>query len=185
MKRRSAARPLFRVLRHRSIYKGRAVNLAVDRVRLPNGSEIEREILYHPGAAVMIPQLGRNALILIRQFRYSAGDFIWEFPAGTLAPGETPLACARRELEEETGYSAKHFRRLLAFYPTPGVSTEVMHLYLATGLHKTKQRLEEDEILRTRIFKIREVGRLIESGRIRDGKTILGFLQYKAICDGS
>ena len=168
----------FKVLKHRRIYRGRAVDLSVDLMRLPNGKVIEREIFYHPGSAVIIPRLNRDTLILIRQFRYSTGGYILEFPAGTMAVGEAPLHCARRELEEETGFRAKNFCKLLAFYPTPGVSTELMHLYLATGLRKTETRLEDDEVLTTKAFKIREIESMIRSRRIIDGKTILGFLQF-------
>lgn len=155
------------------------MDLAVDLLRLPNGKIIEREIFHHPGSAVIIPKLGPDALLLIRQYRYSAGGFIWEFPAGTLKRGESPLHCARRELEEETGFVARSFRKLLTFYPTPGVSTEIMQLYLAERLCPTQSRLEEDEILETRVFRIREVEKMIESGKILDGKTILGFLHWK------
>lgn len=171
----------FRRIGHRTIYKGRAVELAVDRVRFPDGREIEREIMYHPGSAVMIPLLSRESLILIRQFRYSCGGFIWEFPAGTIAPGESPLHCARRELEEETGYVAGTFRKLMSFYPTPGVSTELMHLYLASGLKRTQSHLEEDELLKVHVFDIHEVEAMIRSGRIKDGKTILGFLYFMRV----
>ncbi len=175
----------FKVTKHKSIFRGRAVNLAVDTLRFPGGKLIEREIIYHPGSAVMIPILNRDSLILIRQFRYSIGKFIWEFPAGTMEPGEKPLSCAKRELEEEIGYRARLFRKLATFYPTPGVSTEVMHLYLATGLTKTKSSLEDDELLSVKVWRIRDIDRMIRSGKIRDGKTILGFLQLRKIYDGS
>lgn len=152
------------------------MELAVDRVRLPNGKLIEREIIHHPGAAVIIPMLDKNTMVMIRQFRYAAGDFIWEFPAGTCSPGEPPLTCARRELEEETGYKARRWKKLIMFYPTPGVSTEIMHLYLAWDLRETQAHLEEDEILETKTFRISEISRMIRAGQIIDGKTILGFL---------
>lgn len=169
----------FRVLRHRPVYRGRAVELAVDRVRLPNGKVIEREIIFHPGSAVMIPLLGPDKVILIRQFRYSTGGFLWEFPAGTACPGEEASLCARRELEEEIGYRAGSLRRLLTFYPTPGVSNEIMNLFLAEKLVRTKCQREEDEILQSRVFTKRQVGNMIRDGKIIDGKTILGFLIWK------
>jgi ADP-ribose pyrophosphatase len=172
-------KPSFRVLRHRPVYRGRAVELAVDRVRLPNGKIIEREIIFHPGSAVMIPLLGPDKVILIRQFRYSTGGFIWEFPAGTACPGEEAALCAGRELEEEIGYRAGSLRRLLTFYPTPGVSNEIMHLFLAQKLVRTRRKLEEDEILQSRAFSRRQIGSMIRRGKIIDGKTILGFLIWK------
>ena len=179
MKRKPARKALYKILKHRDVYKGRAVKLAVDRVRMPNGKELEREIIYHPGSAVMIPLLDKNTMLLIRQFRYSTGKFIWEFPAGTADPGEPPLSCARRELEEETGYRARRWKKLLTFYPTPGVSNEVMHLFVARDLIKTQTRLEEDEILETQSFRLSEVARMVRTGAIIDGKTILGFLQFQ------
>lgn len=181
MTKRSLKKSSFKVLKHRSVYRGRAVDLAVDLLRLPNGRVLEREIFHHPGSAVIIPMLDSRSLVLIRQFRYSVGGYLWEFPAGTNAKGESPLCCARRELEEETGFVAGKFRKLLSFFPTPGVSTEIMHLYLATGLRRTKSHLEEDEILRAKVFRIPEIDRMIASGKIKDGKTILGFFQFKKI----
>jgi ADP-ribose pyrophosphatase len=164
----------FKILKHRSLYRGRAVNLAVDRLRLPNGAVLEREILYHPGSSVIIPRLGKDSFLLVRQFRYAVRNWLWEFPAGTLEPGETPLHCARRELEEETGYRAHSFRPIACFYPSPGVSNERMHLYLATRLRKTRPSPEEDELLEVRTFRFAELKRMARSGRIRDGKTLLG-----------
>ncbi len=178
MRKKYSKKSRFKILRRRSVYQGRAVNLSVDRLRLPNGQVIEREILHHTGSAVIIPMLDSRSLILIRQFRYSVGGYIWEFPAGTNSSRESPLQCAKRELEEETGFTAKKFRKLLTFYPTPGVSTEIMHLYLATELTRTQSKLEEDEILHAKIFRIPEIDRMIKSGKITDGKTILGFLQF-------
>lgn len=167
----------FEVLKHRDIYRGRAVHLAVDRVRLPNGHELEREIIYHPGSAVMVPISGPNKIVLIRQFRYSTGGFIWEFPAGTVDRGESPFACAKRELIEETGYSARIWKKLRTFYPTPGVSTELMHLYLAEGLTPSAARPEFDEFIETRFFSMREISKMIKTGKVKDGKTILAYYE--------
>lgn len=169
----------FQLLRHRPVYRGRAVDLAVDRVRLPNGRILEREIIVHPGSAVMIPVLDSGKIILIRQFRYSTGGYLWEFPAGTACPGEKPAVCAGRELEEEIGYRARSLKCLLSFYPTPGVSNEIMHLFLTEKLVRTRARREEDEILQARSFLPGRVEEMIRNGRIIDGKTILGFLLWK------
>ncbi|HNV87130.1 MAG TPA: NUDIX hydrolase [Candidatus Omnitrophota bacterium] len=169
----------YKVLRHKRIYAGRAVNLSVDRVRLPDGNVIDREIILHGGSAVMIPVAGRGRLILIRQFRYCAGGYIWEFPAGTIDRGETPLACAKRELIEEIGYSAARWRKLRTFYPTPGVSTEVMHLFLATELEKSVANPEFDELISARTFRLKEIERMIRNGKINDGKTILAFYELR------
>jgi len=171
----------YSVLKHKEIYNGRALNLSMDRVKLPDGHVIDREIIYHNGSAVMIPVLAPDCLILIRQFRYSAGGYIWEFPAGSVDEGETPLACAKRELVEEIGYSAKTWKRLRTFYPTPGVSTEVMHLFLAKNLKEAVAKPEFDEFIEVRKFRLNEVERMIKTGTINDGKTILAFYELKQL----
>src|SRR5881397_2545558 len=123
----------------RRIYTGRVVRLDVDTVRFPDGSTGELELIRHPGAAAVVPcasdpQHGDPTILLIKQFRYAAGGTLWEVPAGTLAPGEDPEACARRELAEEAGVTAMALRRLTSVWTTPGFTDEMIHLYLATGL---------------------------------------------------
>jgi ADP-ribose pyrophosphatase len=157
------------------------VHLAVDEIQLGNKRRIEREIIYHPGSVVMIPRLDRDHLILVRQFRYSCRRFILEFPAGTLHRNETPRHCAKRELIEEVGYRPTRLRELLSFYPTPGVTTEFMHLFLAEGLVPAEPELDEDELLEPRVLSLREIQKQIESGKIIDAKTILGFLYFMSL----
>lgn len=170
----------FRILARKTIYRGRAIKLSVDKIKLKAHGVCQREIIEHAGSSVMIPELRPGIFLLVRQFRYAASGYIWEFPAGTISKGETPLACARRELEEETGYRAGKLIKLMDFYPSPGVSNEIMHLYLARGLRKTQSALEEDEFLEVHSFSGRQIGRMIESGAIRDAKTILGFYELSA-----
>jgi len=129
---------------------------------------------------VLIPRLPDGRLILIHQLRVAVGREIWEFPAGTLEKGESALACAGRELEEETGFRARRFRRLLEFFPTPGISNEKMILFLATGLRPSNTlECDPDEELRPAFPTCRQIEGMIHRGKIIDGKTILGFLFYQ------
>lgn len=169
-----------KIIGHREVYRGRAVHLAVDRLRMPDGQVIEREIIDHPGSAVMIPMISLKRIALIRQFRYSTGGNIWEFPAGTIDTGETPLACAKRELVEEIGYSAREWIKIRSFFPTPGVSNEMMHLYLARKLEKTVAKPEFDEMIEVKFFSAVEIKDMLADGKIRDGKTILAIYELQA-----
>ena len=110
------------------IYKGNILNLNVDKVTLPNGKEATREVVQHCKACCIVPMVEEGKIILVRQFRYALKDYIWELPAGLLEPGEKPIECAKRELEEETGYSAKKITEILKFYTSPGFCDEFIHL---------------------------------------------------------
>jgi ADP-ribose pyrophosphatase len=160
------------VLSSTNIYSGRAVRLRFDRVRLPNGRETTRDIIEHPGSVGVLPLLTENKVLLIRQYRHAARQTIWEVPAGTMEPGETPKECARRELEEETGYGARSLTRLFDCYLSPGYSAELMHMFLAKGLKSTERRLDEDEIISVEPVPSERAFRMIRSGQIRDAKTI-------------
>jgi len=120
----------------RNIYTGKVVTLNVDTVKLPNGVTIDLETIRHPGAAAVVPMKDDGTVVLIRQFRHAAGGFIYEIPAGKLSPGEDPLHCAARELEEEVGYRASSFELLSSIFTAPGFADEVIHVYKATGLMK-------------------------------------------------
>jgi ADP-ribose pyrophosphatase len=135
----------------------------------------------HPGASAVIPLLDepRSAdprVLLIRQFRHAADDFIWEIPAGRLDPGETPATCAQRELEEEIGMTADVLSRLITIFTTPGFTDERIHLFLALGLKPGKQRRERDEFMEVQARKWSEVMSMIRSGEIKDGKTLVGLM---------
>ena len=158
-------------------YSGRAVRLRVDRVRLPSGRETSREIIEHPGSVGILPLLSEGRVLLIRQYRHAVGETIWEIPAGTMEPGETPMECAGRELEEETGYRARSLKPLFECYTSPGYSMELMHLFLARGLKPTERRPEDDEIISVEPMEKGRAFRMIRSGEIRDAKTI-GALAY-------
>src|SRR5213593_1059512 len=169
-------------LASRRVYTGRVVRLDVDTVSFPDGSTGELEIIRHPGAAAIVPCLSDPrtsddpTILLIRQFRYAAGGVLWEIPAGTLAPGESPEACARRELLEEAGVTAERLERLTSIYTTPGFTDEVIHLFMASGLAAGATAHERDEFIEVVSRPLSEVLTGIRDGEIRDAKTCLAIL---------
>jgi len=169
-----------KILKRKWVYRGTRINFALDTVRLPDRKKAyQREVIFHDQVAVIVPQTKEKKLILIKQFRYGIYEYIWEFPAGTCDGKEPPLKCAKRELQEETQFAAKKFKKLLSFYPTPGVSTELMHVYFATELTPARGIPDEDEVIEVAYFTSKEISRMIHSGKIQDAKTILAFLYLK------
>jgi ADP-ribose pyrophosphatase len=158
----------------KNIYRGRIVNLDLETVKLPNGATVELEIIHHPGAAAIVAMKDEETVLLIRQYRHAAGGYILEIPAGTLRPGEDPVVCAARELEEEIGFRPSALEPLATFFTTPGFTDEVIHIYQATGLMPGKQNLDHDEVLEVVEVPLREAIGRIGDGSIRDGKTIVG-----------
>ena len=158
----------------RNIYKGKVVTLNIDTVTLPNGITVDLETIRHPGAAAVVPMKDDDTVVLIRQFRHAAGGFIYEIPAGKLNPGEDPVACASRELEEEIGYRAGKLDLLASIFTAPGFADEVIHIYTATGLTQGRQQLDRDEVLEVVPLSLAETVDMIADGRIRDAKTIVG-----------
>lgn len=163
------------------LYTGRVVNLDRDTVRFPDGSIGQLEMLRHPGASAVVPFLDdpRAAdprVLLIRQFRHAAEDYIWEVPAGRLDAGETPEACARRELEEETGMRAHTIERLTTIYTTPGFTDERIHLFVAHGLSPGAHRREADEFMELHPMPWSGAMDLVSTGAIQDGKTLTSLL---------
>lgn len=158
----------------RNIYTGKVVTLNIDRVQLPNGETVDLETIRHPGAAAVVPLKDDGTVVLIRQFRHAAAGFIYEIPAGKLHPGEDPLHCAARELEEEVGYRASSFKLLSSIFTAPGFADEVIHVYKATGLTKGRQQLDRDEVLDVIEMPLSEAVDKIKDGTIRDAKTIVG-----------
>lgn len=157
-----------------NIYTGKVVTLNIDTVRLPNGETIQLETIRHPGAAAVVPVKDDGTVVLVRQFRHAAGGFIYEIPAGKLHPGEAPLHCASRELEEEVGYRGSSFELLSSIFTAPGFADEVIHVYMATGLTRGTQQLDRDEVLDVIEMPLAEAVGKIEDGTIRDAKTIVG-----------
>ena len=156
------------------IYQGSVITLNIDTVQLPNGHMIDLEIIRHPGASAVVPLKEDGTVVLIRQFRHAANGFIYEIPAGKLHPQEDPLDCAARELEEEIGYKAGHFRLLSSIFTAPGFADEVIHIYVATGLVSGTQNLDQDEVLDVVEMPLEQAISKIRDGTIRDGKTIVG-----------
>jgi len=157
----------------RSIYRGRIVNLAIERVTLPNGFTTELEIIRHPGAAAVAAIDEGGRVLLVRQYRHAAGGLLWEVPAGTLEPGEEPSACARRELREEAGVEAGELVWLGSIFTCPGFCDEKIHLFLAASLSEVPRQTERDEVIET-VARVPLGGALdmIGDGKIQDAKSI-------------
>jgi len=163
-----------RVVRTTRVYDGRVVSLRVDEVELPSGRLGLREIVEHRGAVAIVPLTDTGDVLLVRQFRSATGGELLEIPAGTLEPGEAVGAALDRELGEEIGMRGE-YERLLAFYPSPGILTEVVHLYLATRLEPHRLEAEEEDLAVVRL-PLPEAVAAIASGEIRDAKSIIGLL---------
>ncbi|MDI6602170.1 MAG: NUDIX hydrolase [Thermoanaerobacteraceae bacterium] len=157
----------------RRIYDGRIINLRIDDVLLPNGNVAGREIVEHKGAVAIIPITRDKKLVMVKQYRKPAEEELWEIPAGKLEQGESPDECARRELEEETGYTGKMVK-IFEFYTSPGFSNEYMYMYIATNLVHGLQHLDPDELLDIQEFNMDELKRMLVSGMIKDAKTLIG-----------
>lgn len=159
-----------------TIFEGEIVNLYFDKVRLPNNKIATREKVTHPGAVGIVPVTKNREVILIRQFRYPIGDTLIEIPAGKLGKDELPIECAKRELEEEIGAVGGTLVDLCSFYTSPGFCNEILYLYLALDFEEKENNLDEDEFLQIFKVKLEEGLNMIESGKIKDAKTIIGIL---------
>jgi ADP-ribose pyrophosphatase len=167
--------------------------ITTDHVQEPGGIRVRRDLIHHSGSVVILAveqsgdQSGSTPRVLLeRQYRHAAGDYLWELPAGRIDPGEHELKAAKRELLEETGYTAAHWRRILKFYASPGFMAETMSVFLATGLRAGIAQPEEDEIIYKRLVPLPTAVRMVTGGTIRDGKTISSvlWLQHR-IADGN
>ena len=165
-----------RTLHTERIYQGRLVGLRVDTVELPSGRKTKREIVEHGGVAAIVAIDSENNVLLVRQYRKPVERVLLEIPAGGMEPGEDALVCARRELEEETGFSAERWEELGFFYTSPGFCTEQMHLYLATELRPAKNAADDDENIELVRVPLTSVPELIASGEVCDAKSIAGLL---------
>lgn len=160
----------------RTIYEGRAVSLKLERLVEPGGVKVEREVVCHPGSVALLALLANGRVLLVRQYRHAARQSLWELPAGTLEPGESPRHAAARELTEETGCKARSLELLCTFFPSPGILSEKMHLFSARGLTPAAANPDPDELINVRSFTRSELRLMIKAGRIRDGKTLAGLL---------
>lgn len=163
-------------VRKKTVWRGSAVNFDVDTVRLPNGKLATREFMNHPGAVGAVPFLNRDTIVLVRQYRHPVGEVTLELPAGKLDAGEAVLTCLKRELREETGFTARKFVPLLRYWPTPAFANEVLHLFIATGLKAGRMSADEDEFLACVTMPFREAVELVRRGKIKDSKTVVGLL---------
>ncbi|MCS7095176.1 MAG: NUDIX hydrolase [Thaumarchaeota archaeon] len=173
-----------RVLEVRRIYSGRTVGLRVEKIAI-DGKVIEREIVEHRGAAVVVPWREDGKLVLIRQYRRAVNSELLEFPAGTLEPGEDAESCARRELLEETGHQALSLERLATLYPAPGYTEEVMHVFLARAVPKGPPSPEDDEEgMKVVTMTLDELIEMILKGEVSDAKTVVGAFMLKERVQG-
>lgn len=174
MKKKSA-----KVLSKRTVFKGSVFSVAVENIADPEGHKGRRDIVHHGGSVVILPvdtSHKQPRVLLVRQFRHAAGQYLWELPAGGLDGKESPLAGGKRELLEETGYTAQHWEKALFFYVSPGFLDESMTIFLAQGLKRGKAHPEEDEHITKRLFPIPTAMNMVETGKIVDAKTVAGVL---------
>ena len=166
------------------VYQGPLFRVTKDKIIEPSGKESMRDVVRHNGSVVILAvDPGKSKkdpwIVIERQFRHAANQFLWELPAGTLDRGEDPLAGAQRELEEETGYRARKWRPLVRYFASPGFLGEAMNVFLAEGLVPGEANPEEDEDIDFRLVKMSEIMKLIRKGGIQDGKTLSGILLYR------
>ncbi len=165
-----------KILQSKTIYSGRIVDLKLERIVEPSGVVAQREVVYHPGSVVVVPRLPDGRVVMVRQYRYAARQWLWELVAGGLEPGETPRQAARRELQEEAGYRARFCKLLLHFYPSPGVLSERMFVVEASGLTPAPTNPDPDERIEVGIFTPAQIRKMLRQKRLQDSKTLVGLL---------
>jgi ADP-ribose pyrophosphatase len=169
---------IMQIISSREVLKNKLFAVVDEVAHDPDGFEIHRSIVRHPGSAVMLPVDDAERMLLVKQFRLPAEDYLWEIPAGRLDPGESPLEAARRELQEETGYKAEKWTQLASFWASPGYVSEKMTLFLAQGLTAGKQEAMEDERIEIRWFEKQQVAEMVRKGEIVDAKTLIAYYSY-------
>jgi ADP-ribose pyrophosphatase len=167
-----------KIVSSRTIYSGPVFSVRQDRVVEPGGVRVVRDIVVHNGSVVIMPIFPDGRILLVHQYRHSLGRYLWELTAGRIDPGESPLRAAKRELLEETGYSAQRYDKLLDVFPTPGFVNEHMVIFAASRLVPGNARPEADERITGRRFTLQGLERWICAGKIRDAKSITGILYY-------
>jgi ADP-ribose pyrophosphatase len=168
-----------RVLSSREVYHGPAFRVTADEVLEPSGVRTRRDIVHHSGSVVILAiddAKPEPRVLLERQYRHAARQMLWELPAGRIDEGENDLAAAKRELLEETGYTASRWKRVLNFYASPGFLAEAMNVYFARGLRPGQAQPEADEVIHIRMVPLSAAVRMVMRGTIKDGKTIAGIL---------
>jgi ADP-ribose pyrophosphatase len=167
-----------KILKSEMVYQGKVFGVRRDEVQEPGGFRATREVITHPGSVVVLPVVGSGRIVMIRQYRHATRQYLWELVAGRIDGGETVKEAAARELLEETGYRAKRFTEFMDVFPTPGFLEERMHILLAEGLMKGKAQPEEDEKIISRLYGVKELKRMMRTGKLRDAKSIAGILYY-------
>lgn len=167
-----------KVIASREVLKNKLFTVVEEVAKDPSGFEIKRSIVKHPGSAVMMAVDGRNRILLVKQFRLPAEAELWELPAGRIDPGESALQAAKRELREETGYSARKWTKLASFWASPGYVAEKMNIFLAEDLAEGEQEPMDDERIEIRWFAKKDLREMIRAGKIVDGKTLIGFFMW-------
>ena len=171
-----------KIVESNEVYKCSVFRVTEDRAVDPKSKfEIRRSVVRHAGSAVMMAVDDKKRILLVRQYRLPAEDYMWELPAGRLDPGESAIQAARRELKEETGYSARRWKKLASYFASPGYVQERMTVYLATGLKSGEAKPMEDERIETGWFSRKKLGKMIRKGEIIDGKTLVGYYSWKAL----
>lgn len=168
-----------KIVSSKQVYKCDLFRVTEEHATDGKGYDIKRCIVRHAGSAVMMAVDKKKRILLVRQYRLPAGKEMWELPAGRLDPGEKPLDAAKRELIEETGYRAHKWKKLVSFYASPGYVDEKMTIFLATDLEEGEAKPMEDERIETRWFSKSEIDSMLQSGKILDGKTMIGYLTWK------
>lgn len=171
--------PKAKIISSRTVYRGPVFWVSTDNVQEPGGVRARRDVIHHSGSVVVLAVDDSRSMpyvLLERQYRHAANDYLWELPAGRIDPGETALPAAKRELLEETGYTAAHWRRILNFYASPGFVAETMSVYLATGLRPGPAQPEPDEVIQQHMVPLPKAVRMVLNGTIRDAKTISSVL---------
>jgi len=167
-----------KVISSETVFTGRVFSVRRDEVVEPDGLRATREFIAHPGSVVVMPVFPNGDVLMVRQYRHSAEQYMWELVAGRKEPGESPRAGAKRELLEETGYRAKRYREMLKVFPTPGFVRERMWIFAAEGLSAGRAQPEEDEHITARRFPLKQVLGMIGRGAIHDAKSVAGILFY-------
>ncbi|TCG06515.1 ADP-ribose pyrophosphatase [Paraburkholderia steynii] len=166
-------------------YQGPFMTVKCDTVRLPDGKQATREYVQHPGAVMVIPLFDDGRVLMESQYRYAMGKVMVEYPAGKLDPNEDPLACAKRELLEETGYTAREYIYLTRVHPIISYSTEFIDIYVARGLTAGERKLDDGEFLETFIAKVSDVSEWVRTGQVSDVKTIIGTFWLEKLLSGA
>ena len=168
-----------KIKRVKEIYKGSEVGVKLIKAKFGK-KEIKKDVVLHKNSVGILPLIGKEKIVLVKQYRFPAKEELWEIPAGMLEKNEKPIKAAKRELKEETGFEAKKLLKIAEFYKSPGYNTEYMHLFKANQLKKGKQYLDEDELInRVKVFSLKEVLKMMKRKEIVDAKTIIGILLWK------